>query len=156
MALVARGLWPREEAVAYFRSLFAGGLERDSFDDHVWSVLVRVCREIHPAELLDEIRQAYEDDQVDEFFVGGVERAERDAACDLDEVLAALQTEERYFWITEAIEDIEWWAAFEPEASEVRQPESRGGTSGHGVSKATKAKAKQKRKMAKTSRRKNR
>lgn len=64
LVLAHTGLMAHNEVVGYFRSLFHGRLERrPSF---AWSSLVCAVADLPAPELLDEVRQAYAHDLVDE------------------------------------------------------------------------------------------
>jgi uncharacterized protein DUF1186/SEC-C motif-containing protein len=67
LALVVSGDRSREEAVAYYKSLFEGGLE-DS-NEVVWSELVDAANDLYPEEVYDHIKKAYDDGLVDEYIV---------------------------------------------------------------------------------------
>jgi uncharacterized membrane protein len=67
LALVVSGERSREEAMAYYKSLFEGGLE-DS-NEVVWSELVDAANDLYPEEVYDHIKKAYDDGLVDEHVV---------------------------------------------------------------------------------------
>src|SRR5262245_9957583 len=67
LALVASGERSREDAMAYYKSLFEGGLE-DS-NEVVWSELVDAANDLFPEEVYDHIKKAYDDGLVDEHIV---------------------------------------------------------------------------------------
>jgi len=67
LALVVSGARSREEAMAYYKSLFEGGLE-DS-NEVVWSELVDAANDLYPEEVYDHIKKAYNDGLVDEYIV---------------------------------------------------------------------------------------
>jgi uncharacterized protein YecA (UPF0149 family) len=67
LALVVSGDKSREEAMAYYKSLFEGGLE-DS-NEVVWSELVDAANDLYPEEVYDHIKKAYDDGLVDEYIV---------------------------------------------------------------------------------------
>src|SRR5262247_1279333 len=67
LALVVSGARSREEAMAYYKSLFEGGLE-DS-NEVVWSELVDAANDLYPQEVYDHIKKAYDDGLVDEYIV---------------------------------------------------------------------------------------
>ncbi|MGH9751500.1 MAG: DUF1186 domain-containing protein [Blastocatellia bacterium] len=67
LALVVSGERSREEAVAYYKSLFEGGLEDKN--EVVWSELVDAANDLYPEEVYDHIKKAYDDGLVDEFIV---------------------------------------------------------------------------------------
>jgi hypothetical protein len=67
LALVVSGHRSREEAMAYYKSLFQGGLE-DS-NEVVWSELVDAANDLYPEEVYDHIKKAYDDGLVDKYIV---------------------------------------------------------------------------------------
>jgi hypothetical protein len=67
LALVVSGDRSREEAMAYYKSLFEGGLE--DRNEVVWSELVDAANDLFPEEVYDHIKKAYDDGLVDEYIV---------------------------------------------------------------------------------------
>ena len=67
VTLVMTGMKERDEVISYFRSLFHGRLEREG--GFVWAKLVVVSTDLWPGELMDEIRQAYEEALVERFVI---------------------------------------------------------------------------------------
>jgi Protein of unknown function (DUF1186)/SEC-C motif len=67
LALVVSGDRSREEAMAYYKSLFEGGLE--DRNEVVWSELVDAANDLYPDEVYDHIKKAYDDGLVDEYIV---------------------------------------------------------------------------------------
>ena len=64
---VARGEKPREEVMAYFRTLCRGKLIRKH--SHVWNGLVSRSAVLSLEELLDDIKQAYREQLVEESYI---------------------------------------------------------------------------------------
>ena len=67
LALVVSGDRSREEAMAYYKGLFEGGL--DDRNEVVWSELVDAANDLYPEEVYDNIKKAYDDGLVDEYIV---------------------------------------------------------------------------------------
>jgi len=67
LALVVSGGRSREEAMAYYKSLFEGGLE--DRNEVVWSELVDAANDLFPEEVYDHIKKAYDEGLVDENIV---------------------------------------------------------------------------------------
>ena len=67
LALVASGEKSRDEAMAYYKSLFEGGLQ--DRNEVVWSELVDAANDLFPEEVYDHIKNAYENGLVDEYIV---------------------------------------------------------------------------------------
>jgi hypothetical protein len=67
LALVVSADRSREEAMAYYKGLFEGGLE--DRNEVVWSELVDAANDLYPEEVYDHIKKAYDDGLVDEYIV---------------------------------------------------------------------------------------
>jgi len=67
LALVVSGERSREEAMAFYKGLFEGGL--GDRNEVVWSELVDAANDLYPEEVYDHIRKAYDDGLVDQFIV---------------------------------------------------------------------------------------
>jgi hypothetical protein len=106
IVLVESNQMSREGVVAYFRSLFQGKLKRTH--SHAWNGLVCAIVDLPAPELLEEVRQAYRDDLVDQGFAR-LEGIERDLSH------PDRRRRERFAIITDAIAEMEWWAAFQPD-----------------------------------------
>jgi len=106
----------RDEVAGYFRSLFHGKLPRDySF---AWNSLVCCVVQLPAPELLEDVRQAYADNLVDT-SVASLADLERDLVSGLP------RPDAQFTLITDAIGEMDWWWAFnpdEPEADEVFTP----------------------------------
>ena len=113
LVLEHTGQMPRAEVVEYLRSLFHGRLQRTH--SHAWDGLVCAVADLPAPELLEEVRQAYAEDLVDPMFVG-LEDIERNA------LSPKPWRHDRHTLITDAIHDMEWWAAFHPEDSRPKKP----------------------------------
>lgn len=106
--MVFNDLLPREKAVEYFRYLFCRGLERTR--SHVWNALVSCATDLHPAEVMDEIQQAYADGLVDDGFVG-LDEIEDDLTRSRDSVMAKHEKENKGL-IVDVADDMSWWYCF--------------------------------------------
>jgi hypothetical protein len=87
LALVVSGERSREETMAYYKSLFEGGLE--DRNEVVWSELVDAANDLFPEEVYDHIKKAYDDGLVDEYIVPQ-EWTDEQIELGKDEVLADL------------------------------------------------------------------
>jgi hypothetical protein len=87
LALVVSGERSREEAIAFYKGLFEGGLE--DRNEVVWSELVDAANDLYPEEVYDHIKKAYDDGLVDEFIVPP-ERTDEQIEIGKDEVLSQL------------------------------------------------------------------
>jgi hypothetical protein len=108
VALVRTDQMPRAEVIEYFRSLFQGKLERTN--SFVWDGLVCAVGNLPAPELLEEVRWAYAEKLADD-GVASLEEIERDVAA------PDPSRHDRRHLITDAIAEMEWWAAFQPEDS---------------------------------------
>lgn len=112
--LVAMGDKPRAEVMDYFQTLFENRLEREH--SHVWNALVYESKELHPAEVADQLQAAYQANLVDEVCYP-LEEVERALAADKDAHLQKLQGT-RVKYIDDVSEDMAKWEynAYEGEA----------------------------------------
>ena len=111
VVLKESGQMSREAVMAYYRSLFHGKLKRTF--SYAWNGLVTAVADLPAPELLEEVRQAYRDDLVEE--------ADRE-----DIELELLSPEpwgrNRFGLITDAIATMEWWASFHRDETPARKP----------------------------------
>jgi hypothetical protein len=103
LVLAQSGQMPRDEVVSYYRSLFGGKLSRSY--SHAWDALAYGVAALPAPELLPEVRRAYQEELIDPGFAG------------LDEIERESRNQkpwrrEKYTVITDAIAEMEWWAAF--------------------------------------------
>ena len=110
MTLLAEGEIDRDEVVEYTKSLYQGGLEREP--SHAWNLLVNCSADIHPEEVMDEIKQAYEDGLVDKGFID-YKWVEEHHACDRTQLLKRLAEVRHHRYIRDVVKEMEWWACFE-------------------------------------------
>jgi hypothetical protein len=111
VCLVAQGIQPREKVMAYFQTLFRGGLEREY--SYAWAGLVNCCAGLYPEEVMEDIRQAFANDLVDEMDID-LDWVERALARGKEAVLADLRKGRRYQLVNDTIKEMEWWACFKP------------------------------------------
>jgi len=108
---VAEGVVPRKEVVALFGSLFTG-TEADP-DSEFWSWVASAICDLHPEELMDVIREAYDRDLISEQIIG-YDSFEK--ALDGSSKAAAYQKsrQERKHYMPRDFHDrMSWWASFE-------------------------------------------
>jgi hypothetical protein len=117
VTLVAAGQKSREEILGYFAELFRGKLARQW--SHAWDSLVDSSTDIYPAELIDDIKQAYEDDLVDPTYIC-FDDVERELARGKDQVLARLAEDPHFRLVEDTVTEMEWWACFRED--EPRRP----------------------------------
>ncbi|MGC9347482.1 MAG: DUF1186 domain-containing protein [Anaerolineae bacterium] len=111
LTLVVEGVRTREEIQAYFGELFHGGLSRD--DAFVWSALVSRATDLYPEELMDEIRQAFAEDLVDEMFID-LDWVKETLAGGKAAALERLRENTHLHFVEDTVEEMQWWASFEP------------------------------------------
>jgi len=108
LVLVSEGAKSRDEVMAYFKSLFAGRLERSY--SHAWDSLVACATRLHPEEVSGHITAAFEEGLVDEWFISpqNVERAsKRSKESVLEDLCKGGHT-----YIENVVAEMEWWACF--------------------------------------------
>jgi hypothetical protein len=108
IVLVRSEQMPREDVLTYYRILFEEKLTRQP--SHAWNELVGAVADLPAPELLVNVRRAYADELVETDFadLASIER----------ELLAPeRRSTDQYKVITDAIAEMEWWAAFHPEPS---------------------------------------
>ena len=110
VTLVAAGEKSREEIVSYFGELFRGRLPRQP--SQVWNELVSCSADLCPAELIDDIEQAYQDDLVEPGYVGLAE-VHDEMARGRDSVLARLADNPHHRLVEDTVREMEWWACFQ-------------------------------------------
>jgi hypothetical protein len=123
LALVAAGQKTREEIVSYFGELFRGKLERES--SQVWNSLVAASTDLWPAELMNDIEQAFRDGLVESGYIGW-EEVPKGLARGKDYMMARLAENGHNHLVQDTIEEMAWWACFEkdrPEAPVRPEPE---------------------------------
>jgi hypothetical protein len=120
LALLACGEKSREEIIHYYQSLFRGKLKREySF---VWDGLVDCSSELYPAELYEDIQQAFQDDLVDPFFID-LKDVERNLSDGKEKVIERLKNDRQYQLIEDTISEMQGWACFnEPKPRPKPQP----------------------------------
>ena len=151
LTLVACGEQSRDDIVAYYHQLFQGKIARDM--SFVWNGLVSASNALYPEALYDDIKRAYDDDLIETFFIR-LDDIDETLRRGKEHVLDELHHNQRYSLVTDTISEMEGWACFHPQdrkastVASVGQPPVK-----HAQHKA---KNKQKRKLAKASRRRNR
>lgn len=110
VSMVAAGELSRETVIDYFRHLFHT-LPRTP--DGILNYLVAEANRLYPAELLDEIRQAFEEDLIDTFYID-LDWIEEVLSEGKEKRLKDLAESPHYTLITDTIEELKSWAAFKP------------------------------------------
>jgi Protein of unknown function (DUF1186)/SEC-C motif len=115
VTLVAAGQKSRDEIVSYFAGLFRGKLVRKW--SHVWDSLVCYSSDLYPEELLDDVKQAYEDGLVDPGYIR-FDAVKRDLAVGKDRILARLQDDPHRRLVEDTVAEMGWWACFREDRAE--------------------------------------
>jgi len=109
VTLVAAGQKSRDDIVSYFAGLFRSKLVRKW--SHVWDTLVSYSSDLYPEELLDDIKQAYEDGLVDPGYIG-FDDVKRDLALGKDRIFARLVDNPHRRLVGDTVAEMGWWACF--------------------------------------------
>jgi hypothetical protein len=108
VTLVACGLVPREEMVAYFQDLFRK-LPRENHP--VWDFLVSAASHLYPEELMAEIDQAYQDNLLGEDYIDQ-DLVHEFLARGKETVLAQTKADHHHTLMGDPIGEMGSWAAF--------------------------------------------
>jgi len=106
VTLCACGTLSRDELVAYFKVLFRK-LTRTS--DDVWGWLANGCADVWPGEVMEELRQAYDDDLIDPRMIGW-DDVERALALGKEAAMARLRHD--YLLVSDVHSELSWWYCF--------------------------------------------
>jgi hypothetical protein len=109
VTLVAVGQKSRDEIVSYFAGLFRGNLVRKW--SHVWDTLISYSSDLYPEELLEDIKQAYDEGLVDPGFIG-FDNVKRDMAMGKDRILTRLADNSHRRLVDDTAAEMGWWACF--------------------------------------------
>jgi len=115
--LAVNGEIARERVIEYYASLFDKKLEAKANAGIVWAELVGYATDLHPGELYDQIKKAFEEELVDESILD-LEWVDRFLARDKEDVLAEIRQDRRHQLITDAIGEMEWWHWYEKPGKE--------------------------------------
>ncbi|MFW9262857.1 DUF1186 domain-containing protein [Nostoc sp. CALU 546] len=154
LVLVAEEVISREKVIEYYAELFSNRGDKEY--DYTWTKLVINSMELCASELKSEIDNAFEENLVEEFFIGQ-EDVNDCFELGTEVALNKLRQNRRYSLIEDVISEMEGWACFQPEKlkkldNRLISPE------GFTLStpKKSQTQAKNKKKMQSQSRRKNR
>ncbi len=115
VVLVAQGVKSREEILTYFQTLFREKLPRENcteVDAYIWGSLVSNSLDLYPDMVIEDIRQAYAEDLVDETILDLAyveEEMERGKAARLNK----LQNDRHYTFINDTVAETKWWAMYQ-------------------------------------------
>jgi hypothetical protein len=101
----------REELITYFQTLLDNKFESEG--SYVLDYLVHCCSTIYPGELYDKLIDLFDQELIDEFVVN-IEELNEAMKIGKDQVLADLKGDRHHQLINNTIENMEWWACFQP------------------------------------------
>jgi len=111
VALVASGDKTRDEVMSYYSDLFDAKLKEEPSEESVIVLtnLVNCATDLHPEELYDKIKKAYEEDLIDESSID-LEWVDEKMAEGRETALARLRENRHFQLVEDAIKEMEWWA----------------------------------------------
>ncbi|EDK34259.1 DUF1186 family protein [Clostridium kluyveri] len=143
--LWVEGVISKDEIIKYYRSLLKEKLKRER--SVVWGSLVSSCCEICPDELYEEIKEAYKDNLIENFYIS-LEEVEENFDIEDDERILNLKRR-GYEFIRDTIKDLEYWPCFQQNIKSEPQ-------NGTHIQRKIADKKKKKRKQVKASRKNQR
>ena len=112
VVLYAEGQLEREKIIEYLEELFLSKVERKP--SFLWGTMVNTACDLYPEELIEEIKQAYDEDLVDPFDVGFGD-VKRTLAKGKEKQLVDTKSRCKGL-IGNVIDEIGWWACFRESA----------------------------------------
>lgn len=125
VTLVAEGVVDRDATVQYFGQLFRT-LPREPSE--LWNSLVAATCDLYPAELIEEIKQAYRDNLIDPFNISMSDVMD-DLGRGKERVLARLARDRHHRFITDTVREFGSWYCFHRNESFVEPSIAREATS---------------------------
>jgi hypothetical protein len=116
--LVLWGLMDRSVMIDYLRYMFNNGFE--TLPDPVRSALVRAAWDIHPGELMDDLRKVLNMGLVDPFCLSR-NSIEECAAEPVESILEDSRRDAHLSLISDTVEEMEWWACFNSGSNHARR-----------------------------------
>ena len=108
--LVAHDKLSREQVINYYQDLFQNKLEKDL--SYIWEYLVFCSCHLYPEELAEDIKQAFNQNLIDETGISWMEvQAYLDR--DKDKVLEELKTSREYRLIENTVGELKNWSCFQ-------------------------------------------
>ncbi|MGE0131967.1 MAG: DUF1186 domain-containing protein [Blastocatellales bacterium] len=110
-ALVASGDVSREEVMSYYSGLFDAKLKEEASDETMTVLTNLTCcaTDLYPEELYDKIKEAFENELIDESVLG-LGFVDRKMALGKEAVLAELREDKHIQLMDDTIKEMEWWA----------------------------------------------
>lgn len=106
---VIKGYATREDALAFFASLFTG--TEAEIGSAFWGVLANTACDLYPAEIMDTIRKGYNDDIIDPMSIN-IGDFESDLKLGKDKCLEKLKREVDARNLEDLHSSMAWWACF--------------------------------------------
>jgi hypothetical protein len=109
---VVENIISREDVLAFFETLFTGD-EADE-DSDLWSLLANFVCDLHPEELMDTIRKAYDDDLIAPGIISheDFQKALKDGK---EKCLEELKADFQHRSLDDIHASMSWWACFNKE-----------------------------------------
>jgi uncharacterized protein YchJ len=107
---VVGGIVPREEMLDFYGSLFTG--EEAEADTDFWSFLANAVYEIYPEELMDVIKQAFQNDLIWSDYIG-LDSFERALKRGKEQKLAETRADLERRSLEDVHKHMSWWACFD-------------------------------------------
>lgn len=110
VTLVVNGEKSREEILNYFKELLSSEkLSRQP--SHVWSALIDRCTDLYPGEVYEEIKEVFNNDLTDPYFIH-LKDVEEVLNRGKEKTVADLLKNHHYTLIEDTVGELEHWACF--------------------------------------------
>jgi hypothetical protein len=122
VALTLSGDKTRDEAMSYYSRLFDAMLDEEPSEarENLLTTIVHCATELCPEELYGKIKEAFENDLIDEFIVD-LEEVDEKMAEGKDAVLPRLRENAHYRLVDSAVEEMAWWAWYQETDGEAHE-----------------------------------
>jgi hypothetical protein len=97
--------------IDYLRHLLHNGFE--TLPVTVRNAVAGAARDLYPGELMDDLRKAYDMGLIEQFFIS-FKTIEKCTALTMESVLEESRLDSHLSLISDAMEEMEWWACFNP------------------------------------------
>jgi hypothetical protein len=114
LALVVSGDKSRDEVMSYYSLLFDAMLKEAPSEGRqvVLTTIAHCATELCPEELYDRIKEAFENEVIDDFMTD-LEEVDEKMAGGKEAVLPRLREDRHYRLVESAIKEMEWWAWYD-------------------------------------------
>jgi len=107
--LVLQGILEREYILEYYKELLNGDLEDE--DGFVMAEVVCSCDDLYPEEVYEDIKSAYERDEVDTGTIG-LESIDRTMRSNKEIIISSSRNNSHLQFIDDTIKELKGWACF--------------------------------------------